>query len=236
MPKKMIVTCLIFLVLGLAFHFGLRGCAQSEPKETSEQIQLPQPKQESEMSLEEAIMQRRSIRSYQDKPLKLETVSQLLWAANGKTGNKDHQRAAPSAGGLHPLDFYIVAGEGSVQGLEAGVWHYEPLKHSLSLVTRGDKREALMQVSLGQRQVGSAEIDLIVTIEFSRTTKKYGQRGRRYAYMDCGFACENIFLQVQTLGLAMCPIGAFNDAKVSEVLALPETHEPALLLSIGYPK
>ena len=194
-----------------------------------------EPRLEGEISLEEAIEQRRSIRTYRDKALGLEAVSQLLWSANGKTGERDHQRAAPSAGGLHPLDFYVVAGEGSVQGLKPGVWHYEPLEHSLTFLTEGDKRDSLMQASLGQRQVGTAEIDLVVTIEFSRTTKKYGERGRRYAYMDCGFACENVFLQAQTLGLAMCPIGAFNGQKVSEILGLPKTHEPALILSIGYP-
>jgi len=188
------------------------------------------------MSVEEAIQRRRSVRSYSTDPLGLETVSQLLWSGAGKTGDRDHQRAAPSAGGLHPLDFYVVVGEGRVEGLQAGVWRYHALDHSLSLGVRGDRRESLKMASLNQGMVEQASINIVVTIEFERTTRKYKERGRRYAYMDCGFACENIFLQAESVGLAMCPIGAFDDKRVSEVLGLPKEHEPALILAIGYPR
>jgi nitroreductase len=45
-----------------------------------------------------------------------------------------------------------------------------------------------------------------------------------------------VFLQVQSLGLSMCVIGAFYDDKVTAALSLPEKHEPALILTIGYPQ
>jgi SagB-type dehydrogenase family enzyme len=212
--------------------------SQDEPKETEKKtVKLPKPKEKGEMSVEEAIKRRRCVRSYKDKAMSLEQLSQLLWSANGITGNKSYYRAAPSAGGLHPLDFYAVVGKDTVTGLDAGVWHYDPEKHRLTLLTEGDKREALKNAALGQKQIGTARVDIMVTIEFERTTKKYGERGKqRYAYMDCGFACENVFLQTQSLGLSMCVVGAFHDDKVAAALSLPEKHEPALLLTIGYPE
>lgn len=59
------------------------GCAGE--KLPAEAVELPEPRYESEMSVEEALKSRRSIRSYKDKPLTLTELSQLLWAAQGIT-------------------------------------------------------------------------------------------------------------------------------------------------------
>ena len=48
-------------------------------------VRLPAPEHKGDTSLEEAIFQRRSIRSFRDEPLNKKDVSQLLWAAAGKT-------------------------------------------------------------------------------------------------------------------------------------------------------
>jgi len=195
---------------------------------------LPAPKLQGAMSLEEAIKKRRCVRKFKDKPLALEQLSQLLWAANGVTGRDVRFRAAPSAGALHPLDFYAVVGKDSVPGLDAGVWHYNPEEHTISLGAKGDLRDALKDVSLKQRQIARAEVVIVVTVEYERTTVKYGNRGKRYALLDAGFAAENLFLQVQTLDLASCVIGAFKDADVSRLLKLPEKHRPILIMTIGH--
>jgi SagB-type dehydrogenase family enzyme len=217
---------------------GLRAAFSQEEKKGEEEkvAKLPKPKEKGKMSLEEAIKKRRCVRKYKDKALELSQLSQLLWAANGVTGKKSYYRAAPSAGALHPLDFYAVVGKDSVTGLDEGVWHYNPEKHSVTLVAKGDKRQELQNASLKQRQVGTAEVVICVTIEYKRTTRKYGDRGKKYAHMDVGFACENLFLQVQTLDLAACVVGAFTDSEVTKVLSLPKKHEPVLLLTIGHPE
>lgn len=219
------------VIVGLA-------CSQENQKraEKSGTVRLPGPERKGSISLEEAIQMRRCVRRFADKPLSLAQVSQLLWAANGVTGRDHRFRAAPSAGALHPLDFYVVAGQDSVTGLEAGVWHYRVKKHELSLVAPGDLREALSGASLRQKHIKSAEINIVITVEYARSTKKYGSRGKRYAILDAGFAAENLFLQVQSLGLATCVVGAFKDAEVAEALKLPPEHEPMLILTTGFPE
>jgi len=66
-------------------------------------IVLPKPSMKGEMSLEEAILKRRSIRSFAPKELSIEEISQLLWATQGITEKASGFRAAPSAGALYPL-------------------------------------------------------------------------------------------------------------------------------------
>ncbi|MDD4985070.1 MAG: nitroreductase family protein [Dehalococcoidales bacterium] len=69
---------------------------------------MPEPRYDSEISVERAMLQRRSIRDYTDEPLSLDEVSQLLWAAQGIT-EPNGFRTAPSAGGTYPLNVYQPA-------------------------------------------------------------------------------------------------------------------------------
>jgi nitroreductase len=73
-------------------------------------IKLPEPKYGGSMSVEEALLKRRSVRDFKDKPITLSEISQLIWAAQGSTDRRGF-RAAPSAGALYPLELYVVAGK-----------------------------------------------------------------------------------------------------------------------------
>ncbi|MEA2033399.1 MAG: nitroreductase family protein, partial [Euryarchaeota archaeon] len=89
--------------------------------EVGERIKLPEPRYESETSVEEALSKRRSIRDYSGENLTLDEVSQLLWAAQGITAPWGG-RTAPSAGALYPLELYVVVGD--VEGIDKGVYKY----------------------------------------------------------------------------------------------------------------
>ena len=54
--------------------------------------------------------QRRSVRSFRDRTLAKREVGQLLWAAQGITGD-DGNRAVASAGALYPLERYAAVGD-----------------------------------------------------------------------------------------------------------------------------
>lgn len=200
-----------------------------------ESIKLPEPKYKGKVSVEEAIFKRRSIRSYKDEPLTLQEVSQLLWAAGGKTidGITGATRAYPSAGGIYPLEIYLIVGK--VKGLTAGIYHYQWRDHSLVLIREGDVRQQLMKAALGQRMVARAPIDLVFTAVYKRTTGRYGRRGEvRYVPMDVGGAGENVHLQAAALGLGTVIIGAFEDEVVKEILGV-EGEEPLSIMPVGRP-
>jgi len=196
-------------------------------------ITLPAPKHKGEVSVEEAIFNRRSIRRYKDEPLTLEEVSQLLWAAGGKTidGLTGATRAYPSAGGIYPLEIYLIAGD--VEGLAAGIYHYQWQDHSLILVRDGDIRKALAKAAWGQGMVARAPISLVFTAVYKRTTAIYGQRGEaRYVPMDMGGAGQNVHLQAEALDLGTVIIGAFNDQEVRKVLGIQD-EEPLYIMPVG---
>ena len=197
-------------------------------------MKLPLPKKDGTVSVERAIKQRRTIRSYMPQILALHQVSQLLWAAQGITEDRGFKRAAPSAGALYPMDVYAVVGRDSVEQIEAGVYHYEPQRHSLSLVINQDLRGKLAGAALAQRWMARAPINFVITAEYSRVAVKYGNRGVRYAMIEAGHIGQNLFLQAEALGLKAGIVGAFHDDKVIEVMQIPRRHEPLLIMPVGY--
>ncbi len=193
-------------------------------------VPLPDPEVRGEMSLEEAIERRRSVREFGRRSLMLDDVSQLLWAAQGVTGERNY-RSAPSAGALYPLELYLVAGD--VDGLSPGVYRYRPEKHDLVPVASGDRRARLATAALGQRWVRRAPAVMLLAGVYERSMGKYGARGRRYTHIEVGHAAQNVYLQATARGLRTVMVGAFDDDDVQEALELPQSHKPLGLMPVG---
>ncbi len=198
-------------------------------------VRLPPPRFKGEMSVEEAILRRRSRREYLAKPLTLDQLSQLLWAAQGITEPNVWVglRSAPSAGGLYPLELYAVVREGGVEGLEAGVYHYLPHEHAVRAVVRGDVSKELMAACINQEWVGAAPVNFVFTAVFERSSVKYGERARQYVYQESGHAAQNIYLQATAMGLGGTVIGAFIESMIQELLALPHDEVPVYVMPVG---
>lgn len=193
-------------------------------------IKLPEPVLEGEVSLEEALLRRRSVREYANLPLSLGEISQLLWAAQGVTSERGG-RTAPSAGALYPLEVYLVAG--SVENLASGVYKYKPAGQQLIKVKGQDVRSELAGAALEQTCVREAAINIVIAAVYERTTVKYGDRGVRYVYIEAGHSAQNICLQATALELGVVTVGAFYDDKVKTALDMPDNEEPLYIISVG---
>ena len=227
-------SCAAALLMGVlaAGCAGVSWTTDTNSVSLEKTVILPEPRTESGVSVEEALNARRSTRDYTGRQLSLADAGQILWAAQGVTDNRGY-RTAPSAGGLYPLEVYIVAG--SVAEIEPGVYHYRPDGHLLILVGTGDRRVALQAAAMNQAPVGDAPATIVIAAVPSRTTAKYGERGVRYVAMEAGHAAENIYLQAEALDLATVVIGAFDDDGVRELIGLPEEVEPLYLMPVGHP-
>ena len=178
------------------------------------------------MSLEQAITQRRSVRSFTDRELTQSQLSQLLWAAQGITDPRG-LRAAPSAGALYPLELYVVS--------SGGLYHYQPDGHRVVTLAEEDLRQAVWEAGLKQDALRDAPAVFLIAAVYQRTAIKYGDRAERYVHLEAGHAAQNLLLQAVALGLGGVPIGAFNDDQLHSALSLPQDHAPLYLIPVGYP-
>lgn len=200
---------------------------------SSEKIKLPVPDHQGP-AFETSLKKRRSIRNFKSAGISLQELSQLLFAAQGITGKMygKNLRTAPSGGALYPIELYVVIN--NVTGIEKGIYHYSVIDHSLELIKKGDHTDQVTDASFKQEMAGEASVTFIMTAIFARITSKYGDRGYRYAYIECGHISQNIYLQSTSLGLGSVCIGAFSDSDVNSLLEIDGRNEAAIYLhSVG---
>jgi SagB-type dehydrogenase family enzyme len=201
--------------------------------------QLPDAENKGNVSVEEALCNRRSHRSYLKTRISAQDLSQILWAAYGITRPLERYpemrgglRSAPSAGARYPLEIYVFAG--NVSGMKSGVYKYVSQSHTLVCIIDKDMRKELSVAALYQKMLRIAPACLLFCAVFDRTTQGYGERGQRYVFAELGHSAQNVYLQAEALHLGTCATGAFNDDDVRRVIPLPDDEEPLYLMPIGY--
>lgn len=189
------------------------------------EVTLPAPVRAGQMSLEESLRRRRSVREFSTRPLTEQQIGQLLWAAQGITSS-DGLRTAPSAGALYGLEIYVVTA--------SGFYRYAPKAHHLERQSEEDLRPALCRAALDQESILVAGAVFVIAAVYDRLAGKYGDdRSVRYAHLEAGHAAQNLLLQAVSLGLGAVPMGAFRDEQVQKVLSLPAEESPVYLIPVG---
>ncbi len=207
--------------------------ATEENQFNEEGLALPQPGKSNNISVRQAMQDRRSIRGYRDEELSLYEVSELAWAAQGIT-NEEGYRTAPSAGATYPLELFLAVGEPGVSNLESGLFRYIPEEHSIKEKSEQNVKEEIVEAALGQNFIKEAPVAFIIGAEYNRTTDVYGDRGKRYVKMEAGHAAQNMYLMSETLGLGMVTVGAFNDEDLKDFVGMEA--EPVYIIPVGRPE
>lgn len=220
-------------------------------------VPLPPPERASwpgadirpEESLWYTLDRRRSVRQFVPDALEPADLSQLLWAANGITRPTPHHlfRTAPSAGGLYPIETYVVVN--AVAGLEAGLYHYrlvgmaddgslDPDRgHALERLALGDFGAHAARAALDQSMVARAPVTFVWTAVFPRSRWKYRERAFRYVYLDAGHIAAHLSLAAVALGLGSCQVAAFFDDELNALLGVDGEEESAVYLTVvGRPR
>jgi len=185
------------------------------------------------LSISKAMERVNSVRTLKRKRLSLGELAGILWAAQGVTkrdaGWIYPLRAAPSAGGLYPLEVYVVIDADGVEELKEGVYHYDPIKERLIQVKTGDYF-AEVNTLLGLED-SDASLFLVICAVYSRTTVKYGERGIMYVHNEVGHAALNAMVESASLNLVSEPFLVTSSASIKALLGLSE--EPLLLLKVS---
>src|SRR5262249_49051340 len=161
----------------------------------------------SDVSLEQAILNRRSRRRFSSEPVTLEQVSALLALANGFRGMVHDAEfgpcaltTSPSAGARHPLEIYLAALR--VQGLRPGIHHYDVLEHALVEDRSGSSFSRRVVESLMNLEApDTVAAVLVINAVFRRATWEYGPRAFRFAPLYAGHLGPKLWLAAGAGGL-----------------------------------
>ncbi len=198
--------------------------AQFKVYDQAPQVQLPGP-QGLEIPLAGTLQARRSRRRFAPVPISFEQAASLLWAAQGVTATAGRLklRTSPSAGGLYPVETYVVIQ--NVEQVPAGLYHLNVRDWSLEELRQGDFSNRVAQAGLGQGFMAQAGLNVVWSSVLRRNMVKYGHRGLRYVLLDAGHVCQNLLLAAEALGLGACAVGAFFDDEFNSLFDLDGQEE-----------
>jgi len=178
-------------------------------------ISLPAPQISAGLPLMQALAQRKTTRAFQDQPLPLQTLSNLLWAAFGVNRPRAVKpglgRTAPSAMNSQDVELDVI--------LAGGVYVYDAEQNLLRPTVVGDVRAKVSP---------AAAAHAAVTLIYVAAAKD------DFAQVDTGFIAQNVYLFAASEGLNAW-FYTFHGADVAAALKLPEGRKPLYAQSVGYP-
>jgi nitroreductase len=189
----------------------------------AQDINLPQPVRTGGMPLMEALNNRESARSFIDKPIDLQTLSDLLWAAWGY--NRENKRTAPSSRNRQEVDLYVC--------LQSGSYLYDAKNSILKRI--GD--EDLRQATGTQSFVGVAPLNIVIVSDVSKLSGKNPQAVTEAIYANAGFISQNIYLFCASKGnLGGVVRAMIPKESLAKALHLSDSQIITLAHTVGYIK
>ena len=183
---------------------------------TFDTIKLLAPDTLGEKPLMQAILHRKSDRQFDSKNLSLKHLSEVLWVSNG-INRANGKRTVPSAMGLYPLQTYVV--------LANGIYFYNPKKHQLEPVVKGDFR------SLAGKQtfVDNAPLNLLFIAKARNANDNF-----QMAMMDSGYCGQNVYLYCASEGLKCVVRAGAKEVELLKAMNLGENYKFILAQTVGY--
>ena len=217
-------------VIAAAFAKWLRDMERTLRENHAEawpaSIALPAPKR-AEMPLGEALAKRATHREFSPEPLSDQELSDLLWAANGYNRPEERKRTAPTAINRQEVDLYVLRADGA--------FLYDAAQNALVRVSKDDLRGLTGRPGPNNFAL-EAPIAIVYVVDFERQRMKDRPADSlKYAYVDCGFVGQNVYLHCAAAGLNTVFLGSLQPDKLAEALGLPETRKPVFAQTVGRP-
>ncbi len=162
--------------------------------------------------------------------LKQRDISQILWATAGFTygGQRTHASAIPLAG----VETYLVVQQ--VEGIFAGVYHYNPREHCLEYISRDDPHKALQAALLDNADIDACAAVIAYTGLPSRIDDGIKSRAYRYLYLEAGAAAQCAMMATIDLDLSASVRAEFYDDEFSRLLQIDGVSEfPLCVVTLG---
>jgi len=194
-------------IIGLLITLGSLSCFAQD-------IKLPSPKRTGGKPLMDALNERQTNREFSDKELSLQTLSDLLWAANGF--NRETKRTAPSSQDRQEIDLYVF--------LKSGIYFYDAKNQQLIQKVQGNHQAK----TGGQPFVATAPLNIVFVANLDKASN------REAACTDCGFISQNIYLFCASEGLNSVVRGSVDKGELHKLLVLNEKQEALLGQTVGY--
>ena len=219
--------------------FGVNGLGPA-PAPQSEALVLPSVEPLQGLSLDEAIVRRRTRREFDaQQHMTLQQLARMLVLSSGRTAPAmpgewaaaGGHRAVPSAGASYPVEVHVIAQR--VAGLAPGSYCYQAVEHALELRRSGPFGEGLKRWTFDQHWMVDAAAVFVMVGRLERIAPRYGSRGYRYMLFEAGHVAQNLYLLGAAHELCVQATGGFVDDAIAHLLGLQKRAMILYLVAVG---
>jgi SagB-type dehydrogenase family enzyme len=204
-------------------------------------VELPRPDWDEiaarDPKLSEALESRRSIREYDDAPIALAQLGELLYRAarirgirpaDGDLPYDAVDRPFPTGGGSGELELYLTVAR--CDGLEAGVYRYDAAAHGLRRLdaSEADRLELLAAASRAAAYRADPQVLITITARFGRVSWKYSSIAYALTLKHVGVLYQTLYLVATAMGLAPCALGSGDADVAARAFGLDWAHESSV--------
>jgi len=187
-------------------------------------IKLPKPQTDIGKPLMQVLNARQTAREFSEKPLPLQELSNLLWAAWGVNRPDTGKRTAPSASNRQEMDVYAVTAEGA--------YLYDAKEHTLIPAVTGDIRAQTGR----QPFAATAPLNLVYVADYSKMANVPEENRVFLSAADTGFIAQNVYLYCASQGLATVVRAMVDKPALEKAMKLRPDQKVVLAQTVGYPK
>jgi len=214
-----VILALVSLAIGRRLHH--QSATRAALKVESVQA-LPVPAFDS-TTLKTALQNRASARNFSPRPLDLQTLSNLLWAADGVNRPATGGRTAPSAYDWRYVDLYLADAQ--------GVSRYDATHHALERLSHKDIRHLTGEQSF----VDTAPLTIVLVSDEGKMDQKEPPEMRSiFSGVGAGVVAQNIYLYCASVGLHVVVRASIDRAPLHEALGLGPSEKIIVGQTIGY--
>lgn len=172
-----------------------------------------------------------------DRPLPLDKLAGMLQnvlmaqaLVETEPGVRFLKKNVPSAGGLHPLEAYVIAR--NVEGLASGIYHYHAIAHELGRQARqpDDVDAFCLRLLSGQHWFATAHAMVVLVCRFGRNFWKYRNHAKAYraVSLDVGHVSQALYTAATAQGLGAFVTAAINETEIEALLGFDPMVDGAL--------
>ncbi len=191
-----------------------------EVRDTSSGVQLVTPKLEDDAV--QKYVERHSHPTVLSRPIQFKHFSDFLTCLLQVSLDGKPKHQWESIEGLYPVQTYFYIRPGGIEGVDAGIYYYHPVKHHLSLITPAGQLNSNIFEPTHQDAFNQAAFAVFLIGQLKAIEPIYGNSSRDFCLLEAGSIIQLLQTSASSQQMALSQIGSIDFEKIRHGFALEE--------------
>lgn len=172
----------------------------------------------------ETYFRRRTHYTFSDEPITLDQFAGFLGCLRQISLDGKPKYRYGSGGGLYPVQTYVHAKPGGIEGLAAGAYYYHPLRHELVRLSNRESLDENIHWPANRATFKSSAFSIFLVAEMDAIAPMYGSAARDFCLLEAGMMAQLLETEGAASDVGLCQIGSLDFPRIRDLFQLKESH------------